>query len=67
MSWTQARARVARLSQSYEPDDPKLIDARLELRTARAEEYLRNLLATAPPLSREQRDRLSFLLNEASA
>lgn len=66
-TWTHARARVARLSQSYADDDPKLVDARVALRAARAEEYIRKLIEAAPPLTQEQRDRLSVLLNGAAS
>lgn len=62
MSWTQDRARVAALSRSRAADDPDLTDARRDLRAARAEEYIRELVDAAPPLTDEQRHRLSTLL-----
>ena len=62
MSWTSERARVASLSRSRTADDPALLDARRDLRAARAEEYVRQLVESAPPLTSEQRDRLAVLL-----
>jgi hypothetical protein len=62
MSWTSERARVASLTRSRAPDDPDLLAARRNLRAARAEDYVRKLVAAAPPLSIEQRDRLAVLL-----
>jgi hypothetical protein len=67
MSWTQDRARVAALSRSRTPDDPDLADARRALRAARAEDYIRALVDAAPPLTEDQKRRLSVLLNGASS
>jgi hypothetical protein len=66
-SWTHERARVARLSQTRSADDPVLGEARRDLRAARAEEYIRKLVDSAPPLTDEQRRRLSVLLNPGVA
>lgn len=63
MSWTRERARVASLSRSRTPDDPDLLAAREALRSARFDEHIRQLVDTAPPLSAEQRERLSLLLH----
>lgn len=63
MSWTEDRARVAALSRSRTPDDPELVDARRDLRAARAEDYIKALVDGFPPLSDEQKRRLSVLLN----
>lgn len=62
MSWTAERARVASLSRSRDPDDPDLTAARLALRTERLAAYIEKELATAPPLTDQQRDRLASLL-----
>jgi hypothetical protein len=56
------RARVARLCQSYSPDHPKLVDARRDLAATRLEEHVRRVVAEAPPLSDEQRDKIANLL-----
>jgi hypothetical protein len=62
VSWTHDRARVAALSRDRKPDDPDLLAARRDLRASRAEDYINQLLAEAPPLNQEQRARLAILL-----
>lgn len=62
MSWTAERARVASLSKSRKPDDPQLVDARRDLRAARLEAYVAEVVAAAPPLTADQRDRIAALL-----
>lgn len=61
-SWTTERARVASLSRSRADDDPALESARRDLRAARAEDYIRKLVGSAPPLSASQRKALAVLL-----
>ena len=63
MSWTSDRARVASLTRSRPADDPELIAARESLKASRVDEYIRKVVADAPPLTPEQRDRLSVLLS----
>lgn len=62
MSWTAERARVASLSRSRTPDDPDLLDARRNLRAERLADHISKVVAEAPPLTQEQRDRLAALL-----
>lgn len=62
MSWTAERARVASLSRSRQADDPDLVNARTNLKAARLEDYIRRVVAEAPPLTPAQRDRLATLL-----
>lgn len=62
MSWTAERARVASLSRSRAPHDPDLVRARRDLRAARAEDYIRDLVDQAPPLTEEQRAKLAAIL-----
>jgi len=57
-----ARARVASLTRSRTNDDPVLVDARLTLKAANLEEYVAKVVATAPPLTPAQRDRIASLL-----
>ncbi len=66
MSWTAERARVASLSRSRTPDDPALVEARRNLRAARAEDYIKRLVEAAPPLTDQQRSRLAVLLTGAA-
>lgn len=65
MSWTTERARVASLTRSRTADDPDLVNARRNLAAARLEEHIARVVAEAPPLTEEQRDRLAGLLRSA--
>jgi hypothetical protein len=62
MSFTHERARVAALSRSRTPDDPELLDARRNMRTESLAAHIARVVAEAPPLTAEQRDRLALLL-----
>lgn len=64
---TQARARIAALSRSRSADDPELIDARRDLAAANIEAHITRIVAAAPPLSADQRNRLALLLGGANA
>jgi hypothetical protein len=55
------RARVAILSR-FHPDQPELDDARRDLKASTAEQYVRDLVDSWPPLSDSQRSRLAALL-----
>jgi hypothetical protein len=63
MSWTAERARVASLTRSRAADDPDLVSARRNLKAERLAEHIRNTVDSAPPLSREQRQKLAALLS----
>lgn len=65
MSWTAERARVASLSRSRTANDPDLLNARRNLRTERLAEHIARVVAEAPPLTPDQRDRLATLLRPA--
>jgi len=56
------RARIAALSRSRTPDDPELLDARRELKAASLEQHVADVVATAPPLTPDQRHRIAALL-----
>lgn len=56
------RGRVAALTRSRTPDDPELVAARRDLAAANLAAYVSRVVAAAPPLSAEQRDRLAILL-----
>ncbi len=62
VSLTHTRARVAALSRSRQPDDPDLVDAKLDLREQKLAQYIARVVDAAPPLSATQRDRLAALL-----
>jgi hypothetical protein len=56
------RGRVAALSRSRPPDDPELLEAKGNLKAQSLEEHVRRVVAEAPPLTDEQRDRIASLL-----
>lgn len=62
MSWTTERARVASLTRSRPADDPELLAARQRLRTVKLAEHVARVVAAAPPLTTEQRDRIAVAL-----
>lgn len=62
MSWTTDRALVASLSRHRKSDDIELIEARRNLKAARLAEHVERVVAQAPPLTPEQRDRIAALL-----
>jgi hypothetical protein len=65
LSWTTERARVASLTRSRTTDDPELVRARQNLKAAKVEEYIARVVAEAPALTPEQRDRIASLLRPA--
>lgn len=60
-----ARGRVAALSRSRSADDPELIDARRDLAEAKITAAIERVVADAPPLTSEQRDRLHRIIDGA--
>lgn len=58
----RTRARVASLTRSRTADDVDLAQARRDLTAATAAAGIERILATAPPLTDEQRARLAGLL-----
>ena len=62
-SWTTARARIA--GKKRQNPDADVTDLLVDLRAARAEDYIRKMLAQAPPLTGEQIQRLRDLLPPA--
>lgn len=61
------RARIAALSRSRASDDPELLEARRDLRAERLAAYITRTVDEAPPLTAEQRARLTALLGGASS
>jgi hypothetical protein len=59
---THGRARVAALSRSRAETDPELVEARRDLAADVLADHITRVVAAAPPLTREQRDRLAGLL-----
>lgn len=64
--WKTYRAKVAALTRSRPADDPELVEAQAQLRYLRAEEVIRKIVDAAPPLTREQRWKLSVLMKPPS-
>lgn len=61
-TWTHHRGRVAALSRSRSADDPELVDARRDLKAQRLADHVAKVVAEAPPLTDEQRERIAGLL-----
>ncbi len=67
MSMTSARARHNSLKRYRPDDDPTVVEARRDLRAARAEDYIRKLVNESPPLTDAMRDRLALILRGGAA
>ncbi len=67
MAWRTERARHNALLRYRSADDPEVLDAKRDLRAARAEDYISRVVDAAPPLTQQQRDRLALLLRTPSA
>lgn len=63
-TWAHYRAKVAALSRSRTDDDSEFIEARHNLRLARAEHDIRTILTGTPPLTEQQRRHLATVLLE---
>lgn len=59
-----ARARLA-AAKRHHPDDDKTHELSAQFKTDRLAQHIERLLATAPPLSQDQRGRLAALLRGA--
>lgn len=64
-SWTKERASVA--AHVRNGNDEAADAARQRLRAIRAEDYIKRLVESAPPLSDETRTRLALLLKPGAA
>jgi hypothetical protein len=58
----RARNKHNVLSRHRGPADPATVEARRELKATVAEDYIRELVDQAPPLTPAQRDKLASLL-----
>ncbi|WP_454853257.1 hypothetical protein [Promicromonospora soli] len=56
------RARIAALTRSRTPNDPELVSARRDLAAEMLAEHVARVVAEAPPLTTEQRERIATLL-----
>jgi hypothetical protein len=57
-----AVARVVNLARWHGEDDPRMAEARRDLRAAELEDHIRRLVDAAPPLTDDQRRRLASLI-----
>lgn len=60
------RNRVASLSRFRGPESVEVEDARRDLNAAKLEQYIIKVVATAPPLTDNQRAHLASLLREGA-
>ena len=58
-----ARARHNALKRYRDPDDPAIADAQRDLRAAKLEDHIRQVVDQAPGLTPDQADRLAALLH----
>jgi len=58
----RAKGKLAAAVRYLDPDDPRIADARRELAEAKISKFVAQVLATAPPLSREQADRIASII-----
>jgi hypothetical protein len=61
-TWQKERSRVAILTRYRDPDDPDLAEARRKMREGFWIDRVEKLVAQAPPLSDEQKLRITQLL-----
>ena len=61
-SWQHHRARVASLSRDRAPNDPEILAERQAMQAERLAEHVARVVAQAPPLTPEQRDKIANLL-----
>ncbi|APE15702.1 hypothetical protein BOH72_11210 [Mycobacterium sp. WY10] len=62
MSWTKARSDLGHAAKAFGPDHPKTIEARRNFRAEKLADHVRKVVAEAPPLTQEQRDRIAAIL-----
>lgn len=65
MSWTHTRSQIAHAKKA--DPDADVTDLRRQLKAERLEEYIREVVASAPPLTQQQRDALATLLTSGGA
>lgn len=61
-TFRKSRARAAALTRHRGTDDPEVADARRAAKAASVEDYIRRVVDEAPPLTDDQRARLSRIL-----
>ena len=66
-TWTKSRSELATLAKTHDKSDPVMIAKRAELRALKLEDHVRRVLAEAPPLTDEQREKIAQLLRVSAA
>jgi hypothetical protein len=61
-TWTQARALHARTVKKYGKDSPEAAESLANFKACRLADYVSDVLAEAPPMSDERRQRIAALL-----
>lgn len=61
------RGNLGVATRLYGPDDDRTAQARRRLAEAKIADYIERVVAEAPPLTDDQRARLSLLLNGSAA
>jgi hypothetical protein len=61
------RGRVAALTRSRDKNDPELLSARRDLAADVIAQHAARVVAKAPPLTDEQRDRIAAILRASPA
>lgn len=64
--FNHTRARVARSTRTHGADAPETINARRDFAAAKIADHIAKVVADAPPLTAEQRDRLTAILRGGS-
>ena len=63
MSWTHTRSKIAHAKKADPHAD--VTELRRQLKAERLEQYIREVVASAPPLTQEQRESLARILSPA--
>lgn len=67
MSRHTTRNRLVALERWHGPDDPRTIEARRDHKEQALADHIRRVVDEAPPLTAEQRDRLSSIVRGGDA
>lgn len=65
MSWTKTRSVLA--NEKRRDPNADVTELRRQMKAEKLEAHIRDVVDTAPPLTREQRDRLALILRGGAA
>ncbi len=66
ISWTKARSDLANTIKADPTNVEAITEKRRQLKAARLADHIARVVAEAPPLTKEQRDKLALLLRGSS-